>query len=228
MSVLHIKLFTSFWNHRKTAKFRSLIGNDALWIMPKLWCYAADNQPDGNFSTYTPEEIAMLIGYQGDAQAMLQAMLQACFIEKDYRLHDWEEHNGYHHSYAERARKAAKARWDKEESTKEEERIGEDRIGDKHCSKHATSNARASNKRKVITDSEFIDSLKAIPAYAGINVASELLKMDAWLLANPGRQKSRKFIVNWLNRCEKPLAKAESKKPHSIADHIAHLAKEEL
>jgi hypothetical protein len=29
--------------------------------------------------------------------------------------------------------------------------------------------------------------------------------MDAWLLIKPERKKTRKFIVNWLNKIEKPF-----------------------
>lgn len=131
---LYIRLLTNFWTHRKTAKLRSLIGNDALWILPRLWSYAAENQPDGDFTKYSPEEIALLIGYQGDAQAMLQALQQALFMN-GMQLHDWEEHNGYHHTFSERAKKAAKARWDK----KGNEMIGKEKKGDKQCFKHDVS-----------------------------------------------------------------------------------------
>jgi len=57
------------------------------------------------------------------------------------------------------------------------------------------------------SDSDFISSLKTNPAYAGIDIDRELGKMDAWLLTKPGRQKTRAFIVNWLNKIDKPLVK---------------------
>jgi hypothetical protein len=125
---LYIKVLTSFYNHRKTAKLRVLIGEAALWLPPRLWAYAAENQPDGDFSSFEPEEIAELIGYKGDAQAMLQALLKAGFMDPDRRLHDWGEHNSYHQDYSERAKKAAKARWDKQKA-KGEKKTGEDSIG---------------------------------------------------------------------------------------------------
>lgn len=56
----------------------------------------------------------MLLGYLGDPQALLQALLQAGFMDDNpLRIHDWAEHNGYHDFYAERARKAANVRWSK-------------------------------------------------------------------------------------------------------------------
>ena len=100
-------------------RLKSLIGNDAFWLPPRLWSYAAENQPDGDFTDYTPGEIGMLLGYTGDAPSMLEALHQAGFMN-GMRIHDWDEHNEYHHNFSERAKKAAAARWGKEESTKEE------------------------------------------------------------------------------------------------------------
>jgi len=73
--------------------------------------------------------------------------------------------------------------------------------------------------RKQLTDEEFIQTLKVNPAYAGIDIDAQLGRMDSWLLVNRGRQKTRKFIVNWLNRCEKPVsvsAETDPKKKYSF------------
>jgi len=59
------------------------------------------------------------------------------------------------------------------------------------------------------TDSVFLDILKTNPAYKMIDIDIELKKMDAWLLARPGRKKTRRFIVNWLNKVDKPIEKTE-------------------
>lgn len=111
---LYIRVFTGFYTHRKTLRLRAAIGNDAFWVVPRLWAYAADNHPDGQFIDYTAEEIAAVIGYEGDASSMLQAMLKAGFMEDEpLRIKSWEEHNGYHKSYSDRAKAAATARWNK-------------------------------------------------------------------------------------------------------------------
>lgn len=59
----------------------------------------------------------------------------------------------------------------------------------------------------VLTDDQFLASLKLNPAYQGIDIDRELGKLDAWLLTPRGRgkQKSRQRIVNWLNRADRPL-----------------------
>jgi len=124
---LYIKLQLNFWSHRKTAKLQSIIGNDALWIMPKLWCYAAANQPDGNFSKYTAAELAIHLGYSGDPQALLQALLDAGFIDQDKTLHDWYEYNSFHAVFKERSMKAALAsKLARQERASTIQMIGED------------------------------------------------------------------------------------------------------
>lgn len=125
---LYVRVYTSFYSHRKTIRLKTLLGTDAYWIPPRLWAYAATNQPDGNFGGYSALEIAECVGYSGDASSMLQALLQAGFLEPDQKIHDWKEHNGCHEFFAERAKKAAIARWEKERSKeKGPERVQERR-----------------------------------------------------------------------------------------------------
>jgi hypothetical protein len=69
------------------------------------------------------------------------------------------------------------------------------------------------NKRKdskppsaFLSIEDFLKSLKTNPAYTGIDIDRELAKMDAWLITNPGRKKTQRFIVNWLNKIDKPIS----------------------
>jgi hypothetical protein len=62
------------------------------------------------------------------------------------------------------------------------------------------------NKRRDrVTPQEFILSLKTNPAYKHVNIDNELLKMDTWLATHPGRKKTPRFILNWINKIEVPL-----------------------
>lgn len=56
-----------------------------------------------------------------------------------------------------------------------------------------------------LSDKEFLKTLETNPAYKGIDLDTEFAKMDAWLLAHPGRKKTQRFIVNWLNKVEAPV-----------------------
>lgn len=65
---------------------------------------------------------------------------------------------------------------------------------------------------------QFVDSLKSNPAYKHIHLEAELGKMDAWLSSRPGRKKTRRFVVNWLNKIEIPLEPQKSTNPWDYAE----------
>lgn len=67
----------------------------------------------------------------------------------------------------------------------------------------------------VMSDDQFLTSLRSNPAYHGIDLDQELAKMDAWLSTPKarGRKKSRQFIVNWLNRVDRPMAADNGQTP---------------
>lgn len=62
-----------------------------------------------------------------------------------------------------------------------------------------------SKKIKRIAEQEFIDSLKSNPAYRHVNIDKELYRIDEWLKRHPGRMKTRRFVLGWLDRQEVPL-----------------------
>ena len=61
------------------------------------------------------------------------------------------------------------------------------------------------HKNTKLSNEDFFKSLKSSPAYKGIDIDRELSKMDVWITNNPGRQKTRKFVTNWLNKIDAPL-----------------------
>lgn len=63
-----------------------------------------------------------------------------------------------------------------------------------------------------VSDEDFIKTLKTNKAYQHIDIENELAKMDAWLSTHKGRQKTRRFVVNWLNKIDKPVV-IEARKP---------------
>jgi hypothetical protein len=125
---LFVRVHVGYWTHRKTVRLTAILGPEAVCLPIKLWCYAAQNQPDGDFSKYLPQEIAMLVGYLGDAEHMLQAMQQAGFLDS-LCIHGWSEHNSYHQTFADRAKKAATARWEKQREEEEKKRKRKERKG---------------------------------------------------------------------------------------------------
>jgi hypothetical protein len=109
-----------------------MIGDAALWLPPRWWSYAAEHQPDGTFKDYSAPELANLLGYQGNVQEMMEALIQSGFADADpLRIHDWQDYNGYHKAFSERGRKGADARWQKERSKeKGTEKRGEEKRGE--------------------------------------------------------------------------------------------------
>lgn len=69
------------------------------------------------------------------------------------------------------------------------------------------SNGEVTVKRPLPTviNEDFLTTLKNNKAYKHINIDRELAKMDAWLLTRKGREKTRRFIVNWLNKIDPPI-----------------------
>ena len=54
-----------------------------------------------------------------------------------------------------------------------------------------------------LSDAEWMESLKT--HYPHLNIEAESRKMDAWLSTRRGKQKTRRFVVNWLNRIDTPV-----------------------
>jgi len=55
-----------------------------------------------------------------------------------------------------------------------------------------------------LSDEDFLKSLKE--KFTWVDFDSTMIKIDAWLLAHPERKKTRRFIVAWLNKIEKPIS----------------------
>ena len=66
--------------------------------------------------------------------------------------------------------------------------------------------ARKTLKRKK-TDDEWLCDLKKDPTYSHVDIDNELGKMKQWLSLpkNAKRKLTRPFILNWINKIDKPL-----------------------
>lgn len=72
--------------------------------------------------------------------------------------------------------------------------------------------------RPTLSDAEWMESLKINPAYNHINFTIENGRMDAWLALpkNRHRKKTRQFVLNWLNKIERPLAVQQQEKKRTV------------
>lgn len=67
-------------------------------------------------------------------------------------------------------------------------------------------------KAPTISDEEWMASLKANPDHEGKSIDAEFQKAHQWCQKN-NRQNTRRFFINWLSKCEKPLAIKPAVKP---------------
>jgi hypothetical protein len=72
--------------------------------------------------------------------------------------------------------------------------------------------AKAAAAASTSSDSEWLEGLRADPAYEGIDVDREHGKMSRWCGVS-GKQPTRRRFVNWLNRADRTLAGQTSNKP---------------
>lgn len=117
---------------------------------------------------------------------------------------NWQKYQAFSDSY-ERVMKHRKAKSNRYISNGQEKRREEKRKEEKR----KEENKRNITPKGVIADIDFLKALKENPAYKEINIDHELAKMDSWFLTpkGQGRKKTRRFIVNWLNKIDKPMEK---------------------
>jgi hypothetical protein len=58
-------------------------------------------------------------------------------------------------------------------------------------------------RNKSMSDLDFYNGLKEI--FTWVDFDSEMKKIDFWIANHPGRRKTRRFVINWFNKIEKPL-----------------------
>lgn len=83
----------------------------------------------------------------------------------------------------------------------------------------SASNGKPASKRRIyLADAEFVIALKLNPAYAGIDVDLQIHKARAWLMTPraKGKQLTRQFLVNWLNRCDSVIGVVQPQKKEKV------------
>ncbi|WP_145333306.1 hypothetical protein [Paenibacillus xylanexedens] len=86
--------------HRKTKRLARKLGvsvPEVIGHLHLLWWWAMDNLPDGCLSELEPEDVADEMMWTGDAQLLLDKMIEVNFIDvidgKLY-IHDWHDYIG--------------------------------------------------------------------------------------------------------------------------------------
>jgi hypothetical protein len=72
-------------------------------------------------------------------------------------------------------------------------------------------------KKQKESDADWMLGLQSSTAYSHVNVAVEYSKAEVWIQQNPGRQCTRKFFLNWLNRAaDSQRAMNAPRTPHRV------------
>lgn len=189
----------------------------AFGLCVKFWMWCDDQILDGNARGVTKVTLDFVIGHTGMTDALLKVGWlrdRSGSLEIPHFDRHLSEGAKTRALTKERVRKT-KAKSNGEEVTEvTQEPLLEKRREDKN---KASSNEEATRHRKMafLLDEEFWAEMRR--HYPEIEVETESRKMDAWLLARPGRKKTRQFVINWLNKVEPPLK--PSAKPEEDWDY---------
>ncbi len=120
----YLNLDENYFDHIKTKRLVARLGFGAELLPLQLWCHAAHYFPeDGTFKGYNAEEIKAFCKWNGDASSMLVALLELSFLvevsPKNYKINDWDEHQGHIISFKIRGKHNAEKRWAKYRLNKE-------------------------------------------------------------------------------------------------------------
>lgn len=97
-----IEVHDSLLNHRKVARLSKLLSIPKSTVrghMVTLWLNVLGQSPDGLFLSWDSHEIADAAEWPGDAQAFVDAILSAGFVERNeqygcLQIHEWMEYAG--------------------------------------------------------------------------------------------------------------------------------------
>ncbi|MDD8013339.1 MAG: hypothetical protein PHX05_07670 [Acidobacteriota bacterium] len=86
--------------HPKMIMLMSLLNlpkYSAVGLLEMLWQFAARYCPAGDIGKYSNDAICKVVGWEADADALIEALTQSLFLDKSesHRLiiHDWSEHS---------------------------------------------------------------------------------------------------------------------------------------
>lgn len=95
-----IELHQNMPGHRRTRRVKSILDIDtptAVGHLCLLWLWALDNAEDGSIGGMLNQEIADVCEYKGDADAFVDALVEAGYLirtDDDLILHDWADYCG--------------------------------------------------------------------------------------------------------------------------------------
>jgi len=109
-----------------------------------------------------------------------------------------EQQAKYKELQSEKGKLSAEKRW------KDHITVVKKRLQPKDNTSSSTSSSTSNNKKNIIlTDEEFLEGLKK--DFFWVDFEREMVKINAWLKVNPTRKMTRRFLVRWISKIEKPM-----------------------
>lgn len=90
-----IRINVGFFDHWKTITIKAELGLDAVESLIRLWCFAAQNKPNGVLSGMSLKAIELSAKWNGIPGQLVSKLVELSFLDfdgKTYALHDWLEH----------------------------------------------------------------------------------------------------------------------------------------
>jgi len=93
-----IRLSVLFFDHPKTLKLRRRLGPEGVECLLRLWVWAAQNRPDGDFHGMDEEDIEIAARWVNESLTFCQTLVELRWLDvagspNSYHLHDWKDHN---------------------------------------------------------------------------------------------------------------------------------------
>lgn len=214
-----IPLYTSWPRHRKTMALRRILGTAEPII--GLWCWAAENAPDGDLSGVQDEDLENASGWTGERGKAIAAMVEVGFIDNvsddvsanRYVLHEWMDGAGAKvASYLERNRRQREIMRERRSGSGSDQ----SKSKKKNKKKSVAVTLALTNEPTLLTfpcDGEpsswcLAPSMVAkwSALYPHLDIMAQCRSALGWIDANPDKRKTasgmKRFLVGWFGRTQ--------------------------
>ena len=93
-----IRVDVNFFQHPKTIRLERQCGLAGVKSLLLLWCWAAQNRPEGTLANISAEDVEIIAGWDGEKGALLAALTDLRWLDEEggtYSLHDWNDWNAW-------------------------------------------------------------------------------------------------------------------------------------
>lgn len=205
-----LNLDLNYFDHAKTMRLESILGNGADVLPIRLWAYVGRHNPEQGRVSMLEGELERVCRWWGEKGAMVAAMMKIGFIEKDgefYEIHDWLDHSGHLSAFKKRAIKANRIRWGKRSKSRTPTRTP------KHEAKESPSSAvpfsAVHNNKKSVFSKPSAHEVKVYGASIGFVIDGDAFcdfyESKGWKVGNTPMKDWKAAVRTWRKRDSTPV-----------------------